>query len=36
MTTVEALAYLLGSWGFGFLVGLLLRVVLRSYTEWFT
>jgi hypothetical protein len=31
-----ALSYTVGSWLIGFLVGLLLRVVFRSYAEWFS
>jgi len=36
MTTEIILGYLLGSWGIGFMVGLLLRLVLKNYVEWFT
>ena len=36
MTVEIALAYLLGSWGLGFMFGLIFRVVLKNYVEWFT
>lgn len=36
MTMTMVLGLLLGSWGFGLLVGLLMRVILRSYVQWFT
>lgn len=30
------ISYMVGSWLVGFMIGMLLRVVFRSYTEWFS